>query len=854
MKFSLRPLLSALIALSALAISAQSVTTNPVTIEEGSSDIIITFHSDGGNRGLVNATESTAIYAHTGVITNKSKDLSAWRYATNWETPDAKHKLTYVAPFTWQLTIPDIRSFYGISDPTEVVEKLAFVFRDASGDMQGKSSLGGDIFVEVFPSGFPKESTAAEYPGGIPGMGAQRNGDGTVTFCIAAPEKKNIVLIGSWNGYSIKPEQLMNYQDYQGTRYFWTNISGLEDGKDYIYYYLVDGTVRVGDPYANLVLDPFNDQYISQAVFPNLPAYPAEKISGVPLAVYNPSLNDYDWQVSEFKGVGQSELIVYELLIRDFTGTEGQSNGEGTVRGVIEKLDYIKDLGVNAIELLPIMEFSGNNSWGYNTNFYMAPDKAYGTPDDYRELIDRAHQLGMAVILDIVFNQADGMHPWYDMYRRNITPFFNGSSPHAYSVLNDWNQDCALVQQQWRDALNYWMTAYKVDGFRFDLVKGLGNNDSYSNTYYPETNTWGTPDDSNTNRYNASRIARMKELRDYMATINPDSYFINENLAYAEEENAMAADGEINWANVNYGARQYVMGQADGSSLNRFYAPLDDKRLWGSTVSYAESHDEQRVAYGMYSDKASIVRGNTPYMCRRIGSMAAQMLLCPGAHMIWQFEELGNEQSTKNGSGNNTDPKKVNWKLLDNPDRRGLYDSYAMLCDLRKKYPELFREGAATTVDLSSMTARYICLSSGSKELYLVVNPAAAKPDNTATIPYPKNPSTGETAALNDPKYSLLAKSYSVEPALTPNGVALPAGAFAVYGANLESGIDDIENDCGKTVPVISVDGRRINVHNPYTTFSIYNLGGVSLPVESELAPGIYIVNVDSYTVKVAVM
>lgn len=839
--------------LSAIGISAQSVTTDPVTIDSDSRNIVITFHSDGGNRGLLPATESTPVYAHTGVITDKSTSPADWRYATDWDKPSDSHRLTYVAPFTWQLTIPDIRTFYGISDPNETVEKLAFVFRDATGNMTGKTSLGGDIFVEVFPSGFPAAPAKADYPGGTPTMGAKANGDGSVTFCLAAPDKSNVILVGSWNDYAISATGQMKYQDYQGTRYFWTTVDGLADGKDHIYYYLVDGTVRVGDPYAHLVLDPFNDSYIPESVFPGLPAYPGNKISGVPLAVYNSSRDDYDWQVTDFKGADQSDLIIYELLIRDFTGTEGKAEGNGTVRGVIEKLDYIKGLGVNAIELMPIMEFSGNNSWGYSPNFYMAPDKAYGTPDDYRELIDGAHSRGMAVILDIVLNQADGMHPWYDMYRRNITPFFNGSAPHSYNVFNDWNQDCALVQQQWRDALDYWMTAYKVDGFRFDLVKGLGDSGSYGSTYDSATNTWSAPSDANTNRFNASRIARMRALREHMIASRPDAYFINENLAYADEENAMAADGEINWANVNYSARQYVMGQASGSSLNRFYAPDDDNRLWGSTVSYATSHDEERVAAGMYSNPQSIVRANTSYMCRRIGSMAAQMLLTPGSHMIWQFEELGNEESTKKAGGdNNTDPKKVNWDLLSNPARQGLYDTFAALCKVRGDHPGLFRKETATAVDLSSMTARYISLSSGDKELYLIVNPTASRPEETATIPYPVNPATKERVALNAPGYTLIASSHSVEPVLTSEGVTLPAGAFALYGANLQSGIDGIKADTRQ--PVITVDNRHITVHSPYSTLTIHNLSGINIPADSMLTPGIYIVTVDSVPVKIAVM
>ena len=248
------------------------------------------------------------------------------------------------------------------------------------------------------------------------------------------------------------------------------------------------------------------------------------------------------------------------------------------------------------------------------------------------------------------------------MYTAGSNPFFNATAPHAYNVLNDWNQGNPLVQQQFEDCLRYWLEEYRVDGFRFDLVKGLGDNDSYANS-----------GDAATNAYNASRVARMKRLHDAMKEVNPDAYFINENLAGAQEENEMAADGQLNWANLNTQGCQYAMGYQANSGLERFYAP-SDSRLWGSTVSYLESHDEQRLAYRQNQEGASGVRGDITASMHRLGSAACQMILSPGAHMIWQFSELGNFDNTKDaGGGNNTDPKTVRWNLYDNASRRGLY-------------------------------------------------------------------------------------------------------------------------------------------------------------------------------------
>lgn len=857
MRLFLRLILLTALCFVTTLVNGQVVTTTPVTVTKNSSNIVITLHADGGNKGLMGTASSTAIYAHTGVITNKSTSSSDWKHATDWNSPKEQHRMKYVSANTWTLTIPDIRQFYGITDATETVEKLCFVFHTKAGK-EAKTAAGGDIFVPIYPDNFPSTATAATYPGGVPKMGTTVNTDGTVTFCLGAPSKSTALLVGSWNNYALDAKQMMNYQDYNGFRYFWTTVDGINDAKDYIYYYIVDGCTYAGDPYANLILDPWNDGTIPSTVFPNLPAYPTKYISGLPLAIYNSALNDYDWKVQNFKGVAQSDLIIYELLVRDFTGN---GKGSGTINAILaedadgkNKLDYIKALGVNAVELLPIMEFNGNNSWGYNTNFYMAPDKAYGTPADYRRFIDECHSRGLAVILDIVFNQSDGLHPWYGMYTQTNTPFYNGSAPHDYSVLNDWNQDCAMVQQQWYDAVDYWMNAYNVDGFRFDLVKGLGDNDSYGSKYNATNNTWSGVTAANTNRYNSTRVARMKAIHAHIKTVRPSAYFINENLAGAQEENEMAADGEINWANVNESSCQYAMGYQDNASLDRFYAPKDGNRTWGSTVSYAESHDEQRVAYKVAQYGATGIKGNMAVTTRRLGSLAAQMILTPGAHMIWQFEELADAQSTKkpNSNDNNTDPKQVNWSTyLKDKNRMGLYNTYAQLNDIRTSNPELFREGVATAVNLSGWAGgRTLALSDGSKELYLIVNPTTAN----ATVSFPKNPKTNASVNLSDSKYTLMAASAEVTPTLTSTGVTLPAGAFAVYGASILSGIDDIIADGDAPVkPEIVVEGGQIRVLTPYTTLSIHSVSGISLPEDAILTPGIYIVTVDSTPVKVAV-
>lgn len=901
------------------------VTTSPVLLQEDSDNVVIYYHADQGNKALANLPASTILYAHTGVLTSSSKSDSDWKYNPTWGTNEPKYEMVYVEPNLYKLNIGDIRTYYGITDPTEKIKKLAFVFRTADKDsqQQGKTETGGDIFVNVMDSGlqivfetdvngnvltpdnskvtftlastqpaelnivinrntvatkenatelvyeytftepgnyniygqakqdgvlkekniklvYVQPSPVADYPGGIPKQGTVRNADGTVTFCLAAPGKNTVILVGSWNDYDESDQYTMNMQEYQGQRYFWYTVDGLDTTTMYPYYFLVDGSIRVGDPYAKLVLDPYNDKYISSKVFPNLPEYPTSKVSRVMMGIYQENINDYNWTDDNFVRPDKDNLVIYELLIRDFTGTEGKATGNGTINKALEKLPYLKELGVNVIELLPINEFNGNISWGYNPNFYFAPDKAYGTPDDYKNFINTCHENGIAVVLDMVFNQSDGLHPWYQMYLPGQNPFYNLDAPHDFSVLNDWNQGHPLVRQQWQDCVKYWIEEYHVDGYRFDLVKGLGDNDSYLNNGV-----------SDTNAYNKSRIENMRRIQKAMEEVTPDAFFINENLAGAQEENEMAQTGMLNWANVNYQGCQYAKGYSSNANLNRFYA-IKDSRTYGSTVSYLESHDEQRLAYEQVTYGQSAVKNDHAVAMRRIGSAAAQMILTPGAHMIWQFSEMGNAQSTKSSDGgNNTDPKVVNWNLLDDPDNAGLMHNYQDLIRIRLANPDLFTQDTFTSMCSTWTSARYIKAVKGDKELVCAVNPQLEK---ELTLKY-------AFLSTSDDNYDIVVKSTGTNPSysVADGTITIPANSFVVI---MSKACDSVETIGADTESQLYVRGYKggLTVENAPVGYTIYTLnGGIvasssDVKGEYELQPGIYIVKSGNDVAKVVVM
>ena len=161
--------------------------------------------------------------------------------------------------------------------------------------IEARATQGDVTRSESFDIAFPGQSQAETYPGGTPRMGAVKNIDGTVTFCLAAPGKTSVMLVPSWDDYKFLGKNMMKYQDYQGNRYFWITVDGLADNEWYPYYFVVDDTYKVADPYAHLILDCYNDRYLSKTIWPDRPQYPYEKFSDVMLGVYRGDIDEYEF-------------------------------------------------------------------------------------------------------------------------------------------------------------------------------------------------------------------------------------------------------------------------------------------------------------------------------------------------------------------------------------------------------------------------------------------------------------------------------------------------------------------------------------------------------------------------------
>ena len=319
------------------------------------------------------------------------------------------------------------------------------------------------------------------------GINYNDNDNSKATLVLSAPYKDFVYVAGDFNFWSPTSEYAMK-KDSSSDR-FWLEINGLNDGEIHTYQYWVSDLspidespklVKTADPFSTMVLSPFDDPWIPENSYPNLPEYPYEYGIEREVTVLKTNQEVYNWQVNDFVKPKKEDLIIYEVLIRDF-------DSDRTFQNLIDRIDYFKDLNINAIELMPVMEFEGNESWGYNTAFHMAVDKFYGPEEKLKEFIDLCHQNGIAVILDLVMNHVMGRSPMNRMWMNDPdengwgeaseeSPYFNEIATHTYSLGNDFNHQSTYTQYYTKRVVKHWIDNFKIDGIRWDLTKGFTQN------------------------------------------------------------------------------------------------------------------------------------------------------------------------------------------------------------------------------------------------------------------------------------------------------------------------------------------------------------------------------------------
>ena len=561
----------------------------------------------------------------------------------------------------------------------------------------------------------------------VDGINYNPNDATKATLVLDAPLKDFVYVAGSFNNWQPTAAYAMKKDASAGSTKFWLELTGLTAGTNYTYqYWVVDQTplagspslVKAADPYSTLVLSPYDDGGIPATSFPNLPAYPSGQEREV--TWFKTGQTPYAWSQATLNFVkpAKEKLVLYLVLVRDF-------DARRNFQDLIDKIDYFKNLKVNAIQLMPVMEFEGNESWGYNTSFHMALDKFYGTPEKLKELIDLYHQNGIAVILDVALNHAFGRNSMVRMWMNDPdgdgfgsptteNPYFNTVAKHSYSVGEDFNHQQARTKNYVKRVIKQWVEEFKIDGFRWDLTKGFTQNAQGS--------------DAQTNAYQQDRVDVLKEYADYSWTLDPTHYVIFEHLGTDAEEKQWAdyrindpiSKGIMTWGKMTDEYNELTMGYpykniARMSSSSRGFI---GQRLMG----YAESHDEERLMYknlqlGNSTNSAHNVKTLATSLSR-MSALGAVSLLVPGPKMIWHFGELGWEQSIfacNNGVVNTpsdatagdcklaTKPQPQwtgNW--LGNTDRSKIYNDWAKMITLKINEPVFL--GSVTISSTNSVT------------------------------------------------------------------------------------------------------------------------------------------------------
>ncbi|MEA5598820.1 alpha-amylase family glycosyl hydrolase [Rivularia sp. UHCC 0363] len=442
----------------------------------------------------------------------------------------------------------------------------------------------------------------------IKGMGSILHPQG-VAFRLWAPHAEQVSVIGSFN-------------DWDGSKH---PMQAEADG----YWYANLSEARAGDQYRFLLSTP-------QGEFRRIDPYAREVTSSVGNAIVHDPY--FDWQGDNFQLAPRHELVIYELHIGTFNDQTDpkEVNHQGQFASAATRLGHLKKLGINAVQIMPVSEFAGVRSWGYNPAHIFSVEIDYGGPVAFKQFIKRAHQQGIAVILDVVYNhlgpsdldlwQFDG---WSEHNRGGIY-FYNDN--RANTPWGETRPDYGRgeVRQYLLDNVLMWLEEYHVDGLRFDATQFIRKVD--------DSGAQDLPDGWSLLQWINSQIAQKFAGR---ITIAED---LKNNEWLTKDVGAGGAGFDSQWdAMFVHPIRQAVITSQDNQrSLtairDAIYYRYNDDAF--DRVIYSESHDE--VANG----KARVPQEISPndpkswYAKKRSTLAAAMVFTAPGIPLLFQGQEF----------------------------------------------------------------------------------------------------------------------------------------------------------------------------------------------------------------------
>jgi 1,4-alpha-glucan branching enzyme len=446
-----------------------------------------------------------------------------------------------------------------------------------------------------------------------PGMGATP-GEGVTTFRVWAPFAAGVAVAGGFNGWSHSATLLAS----EGNGYWSADVA----------------TAKLDDQYKYLVTNP------------TLPA-PLWKNDPYAKSMTNSAGNsiiastDYAWQAQNYSTPPWNEMVIYELHVGSFLFDPGSRNGRGDFNTVIGKLGYLQDLGVNVIQVMPSDEFPGTSSFGYNPADIFAIEANYGGPNGFQALVDAAHQRGMAVIYDVVYNHLGPSD--LDLWRFDGWSQDGGGGIYFY---NDWRRSTPWgdtrpdygrgeVRQYLRDNALFWLEEHRCDGLRFDATGWIRN-------------VWGDNNNSGADLGDGWSLlcwinGEVQSRQPWKITIAED---MQDNERITNRQAWGGAGFGAQWgAGFVHGVRGLAAALMDESRDMNALAAIIGQRFNGDgfqRVLYTESHDEVAASNGNCRLPELISPGNADsYFAQKRSTLAAAVVFtAPGIPMIFMGQEF----------------------------------------------------------------------------------------------------------------------------------------------------------------------------------------------------------------------
>jgi len=469
---------------------------------------------------------------------------------------------------------------------------------------------------------------------------------GTIEFCLFAPRNETVELIGSWNDW--KPCPCKRSEDG-----WWRCRSDVPDGKHFykfrvksLSYFCAGETVDVFDPYARSVT---NDEHESSILIVK---------EGLRQSV------NYQWRHDNVPLAPNENLVIYELHVGDFAG----KCECGTFRDTISRLDYLADLGINCIELMPVKEFRGR-SWGYSLRSLFSVENTYGTADELAELVDECHARGIRVMIDGVYNHADPESPLtridyeYWFYKDNPDPPEMHWGPKFNYFFYDQERDTFPARKYVIDSIQFWVEKFHIDGIRFDATRAIAHFDVMRELA-------------------DSAYGKVNGIKNFITVAE----HIPEDPAITGRQRGAPVDAAWHDRLARHLQAIASCTEQAGNSCNDLEELI--KKLNPATNSYEKAirtvnfignHDYKRpmtmiAEDGKIFDEAAF---------RRMKLTTALLLTAPGIPMIWMGQEIGFP------SDKSLDPRPINWELLNNANNQNLHAFHRGLINLRKNTPAL---------------------------------------------------------------------------------------------------------------------------------------------------------------------